>query len=260
MTRTGADSTNAEYLPTGREIYLGYIDGNYRSYDAIKARFPHALVVPIATQASGNVGTVGDGPPDNGTWPEWIRWVVRRRAAGVDPTIYTDASSWAEASQAFTHAGVAQPHWWIAKWDGIAEVPAGTVGKQYAEHTNRYDDNLFADYWPGVDPAPSAPSPAPPGAGGGGGGSGTGSSGPGPQLPSMRVKTMLLMNAGAAGIWLLSGSLYVHVVDVDAYHAFEAAGVAVVSIDAAQHAALLAAYQALTTAKVTTGEVPVSKA
>jgi len=247
VTRTGADSTNAEYLPAGKDIYLGYVDGNYRSYDAIKARFPHALVVPIATQASGNVGIVGDGPPDNGTWPEWVGWVVRRRKAGVDPTMYTDKSDWPTAVRAFNAAGVAQPHWWIASWDNHPEVPAGSIGKQYLEVPRRYDLSLFADYWPGVDPKPAAG-----GGGGGGGGTTTTGTGGGTTPTIRRVKDMILMQVTASGgqapgIWLLSGAIYVHMADSADVRALTAVGVPTAHITLTQHDVFLAAYQALTT-------------
>lgn len=245
MTRTGADSTVAEYLPTGQDIYLGYVDGKYQSYNAIKARFPHALVVPIATQASGNVGIVGDGPPDNGTWPGWVGWVVRRRAAGVDPTMYTDKSSWATGIQAFNAAHVAQPHWWIADYDDHPEVYPGSVGKQYQSVPNRYDLSLFADYWPGVDPKPAPP--------GGGGTTTTGGGGtpPPPQPPAIaRVKDMLLLevpNAAGTGedVYLLSGDLYVHVPDGATFGALKAAGVPVAKVSGAFGDGIAAAVASL---------------
>jgi len=245
VTRRGADSTNAEYLPEGMDIYLGYIDGNYRSYDAIRARFPHALVVPIATQAGGNVGIVGDGPPDNGTWPEWVKWVQRRRAAGVDPTINTNASTWPVAVKAFNDAGVAQPHWWIAKWDNHPEVISGTIGKQYESLPNRYDLSLFADYWPGVDPKPAST---------GGGGTGTTSTPTGTSAGTTttkpRIKDMIMcyvtpQGTANPGIWLLSGAMYVHMADGADVSAITGAGVPEVHITVTQHNAFLAAYEAL---------------
>jgi hypothetical protein len=247
VTRTGADSTVAAYLPEGMDIYLGYVDGNFRSYDQIKARFPGKLVVPIATQASGNVGIVGDGPPDNGTWPEWVAWVQRRRKAGVDPTINTNSSTWPAAVKAFNDAGVAQPHWWIAKWDDHPEVISGTIGKQYKSVPQRYDLSLFADYWPGVDPKPAA------GGGGGTGGTTTGTgSGTGTSTTTRRVKNMLLIYVIASGgqnpgIWLLSGALYVHMTSPADVTALGDAGVPTAHLTLAQHDAFLTAYKALTT-------------
>jgi hypothetical protein len=240
VTRTGADSTNAEYLPAGLDLYLGYVDGNYRSFDAIRARFPGRLVVPIATQPSGNVGVVGDGPPDNGSWPEWVEWVVRRRHDGVDPTMYTDQSSWPAGVQAFNQAGVAQPHWWIAHWNDHPAIPAGAIGVQYQSVPNRYDLSAFVDYWPGVDPVPKPP--AGPGTGTPAGGTGSSSH---PQPPAQRVKDMLLTAVPHPGetyhdYYLLSGPLYVHVPDIPTLKALQDAGIPSAQITTAMHTAILA--------------------
>jgi hypothetical protein len=158
MTRTMYDAIYADDLPSGGDLYAGYIDGDWPDDGAIAQRFSPVPVVGIATSADTDGGTVGDGPPDNGTWPEWIQWVVRRRAAGVDPTINTNRSTWEAGIAAFEAAGVAQPHWWIAAYvDDPADVPvipAGAVAQQYYDFGD-YDVSVVADYWPGVDPEPA---------------------------------------------------------------------------------------------------------
>jgi hypothetical protein len=166
--RHGVDVADASKAPGGFDIYLGYIDGKYQSYNGLRSRFPGKLIVPIAVYTSTNAGLVFDGPPDNGTWPGVVSWVRMRRAAGVDPTVYTDGDQWPVGQAAFKSAGVAEPHWWIASWNGIQTIPAGAIGHQYA-NTDPYDLSVFADYWPGVDPAQGSgtggstkPAPAPP--------------------------------------------------------------------------------------------------
>lgn len=162
-----ADSTDAADLPVGKDLYAGYVDGAWPSYDAIKARFPAATVVGICTNPGNSAGVVGDGPPDDGSWDEWVQWVQRRRGAGVDPTMYTDASGWQSGKTAFAAHNVPEPHWWIADWTGTAaEPPAGAVALQYASPSEgsggHFDLSTVADYWPGVDPAPApAPDPTP---------------------------------------------------------------------------------------------------
>lgn len=151
--RTMYDGITPANLPSGGDLYAGYVDGRWPDAAAIAERFPGKPVVRIATSTSTNDGVVGDGPPDNGTWAQWVAWTVRRRAAGADPTVYTNASSWSAGIQAFKDAGVAQPHWWIAHYDGDPTIPAGAVSKQYASNAS-YDTSSVADYWPGVDPAP----------------------------------------------------------------------------------------------------------
>jgi hypothetical protein len=81
-----------------------------------------------------------------------------RRAAGADPTIYCNASTWPAVRAAFAAANVAEPHYWIAKYDGDPTIPAGAVAKQYrGDVAPGYDVSSVVDYWPGVDPAPTNP-------------------------------------------------------------------------------------------------------
>lgn len=156
MVRKMFDGITPSLLPPGGDLYAGYVDGKWPDAKAIGGMFHGKLVVRIAVSPSTNDGVVGDGPPDNGSWPAWVEWVVMRRAAGVDPTMYTNASSWSAGKAAFAAAKVAEPHWWIAHYDGDPTIPAGAVAKQYASNGS-YDTSSVADYWPGVDPAPRPP-------------------------------------------------------------------------------------------------------
>lgn len=156
--RTMYDAINASSLPTGGDLYAGYIDGHYNDYSAIQLRFLLPIVA-IATNPTTNNGQVGDGPPDNGSWPEWVSWVQMRRSADADPTMYTNASSWAAGKAAFDSAGVPQPHWWIAHYDNDPTIPVGAVAKQYASNS-LYDTSSVAEYWPGVDSVPLTSTPS----------------------------------------------------------------------------------------------------
>lgn len=162
MARTMYDAIDASLLPTGGDLYAGYVDGRWPSYAAIKKRFPKALVLGIATNPNTNDGIIGDGPPDNGTWSEWIGWVQRRRAAGQDPWINTNQNNdWTPGIEAFRAANVAEPHWWVANYDGSPVLPSGALMKQYASNAD-YDTSSCAAYLPGIDPAPVTPPPPPP--------------------------------------------------------------------------------------------------
>jgi hypothetical protein len=154
VTRSMYDAIYADDLPPGADLYAGYVDGDWPDANAIAERFPGVRVVRVATSPSTNDGVVGDGPPDNGTWAQWVAWVVMRRRAGVDPTMYADAADWAAGIAAFQAAGVPLPHWWIAEYDGDPTIPAGAIAKQYASNED-FDTSSVADYWPGVDPAPA---------------------------------------------------------------------------------------------------------
>lgn len=215
-TRTMYDAIRAESLPVGGDLYAGYIDGLYNDAGAIAARFPDKQVVHITVKPSDNEGAIGDGPPDNGTWPEWVQWVQARRANGSDPSINTNQSNWAAGKAAFASAGVAEPHWWIAHYDNDPTIPTGAVAKQYASNS-LYDTSSVAEYWPGVDPVPTPPVTTT------------------PEEDDMRLIQ------SPAGIWLLSGNLYVHIDNSDAVLSLQAAGVQTAHVDAVFHASLVAA-------------------
>lgn len=159
--RTLYDAVNADnILAADRtpEMVAGYIDkiklepwsgGDW-------ALFPNAVKVTIVKKASTNGGHVLDVEIGDATPAEAPGWVKMRRAAGADPTVYVQLSRWAEVRAAFATAKVAEPHYWIAHYDGDPTIPAGAVAKQYrGDVAPGYDVSSVLDYWPGVDPAPS---------------------------------------------------------------------------------------------------------
>lgn len=232
------DACDPNGIPRGATMVGGYVDAGCRWTPGAWGMFPNAVKVRIASLPSTNDGVVGDGPPDNGTWPQWVAWVVMRRHAGVDPTMYTDADQWSTGQGAFRAAGVAEPHWWVANWNNTATVPPGAVAHQYADKGDVYDLSAVLDYWPGVDPAPSN-APVPPPA-------------PAPDLSTLEDPVIILgVSPDPAnptvnqGIWLLSGGLYVHIPDPSDVIALTSQGVKQASIDFQFHQNLLAGAAAL---------------
>lgn len=155
MSRVMFDSTNINDIPTTASMVAYYIDGIYATTSAIvRARFPHAVLVPISAVGTDN-GLVGDVEPGCMTVPQGVTWVQMRRLANADPTIYcNEMNAWAGIRQAFHNAGVVEPHYWVADYDNIAVLPAGAIAKQYANPTltgGHYDKSIVADFWPGVD-------------------------------------------------------------------------------------------------------------
>lgn len=151
MTRTMYDAVTAANVPADATLVAGYGDGYYQDVEAFRARFPHATVVEIAVSSHHNLGQVLDVETGDATPAEAPGWVSMRRAAGVDPSVYCNSSTWPQVRAAFTRAGVAEPHWWIAQYDGNPTIFPGAVAKQYAD-PGPYDLSAVADYWPGVDP------------------------------------------------------------------------------------------------------------
>lgn len=158
MTRLMYDSVTPADLPKDATLVAGYVDGHYRNITAIRILFPHALVVGIAVDSHTNEGIVLDVEKGDATPTESVQWVVMRRHAGKDPTVYCSSSEWNAVKAAFHAAGVAEPHYWIAQWDGVQKVPAGAVAKQYKDASpgHHYDTSVVTSYWPGVDPHPAS--------------------------------------------------------------------------------------------------------
>jgi hypothetical protein len=162
--RTMYDGITPSAVPAGAQLYAGYLSGKWPSYSALAAGHPTAVHVSISISASYNGGIVLDIENGDATPTESVDWVIKRRAAGVDPTAYCNTSTWGDVRKAFQTRKVAEPHYWLAQYDSVATIPAawtaaGVVAKQ---HTNKsgYDISVVADYWPGVDPEPTPTPPA----------------------------------------------------------------------------------------------------
>lgn len=150
MTRTMYDSVNVSGIPASAKMVAGYVDGHYANFALMRSRFPSAIVVGIAVSPHTDAGTVIDVEKGDATPAGAVSWVLMRRRAGCDPTVYCNQAAWSQVRAAFQSAGVAEPHYWIAKWDGVASLLPNTVAKQYQNHAS-YDVSAVADHWPGVD-------------------------------------------------------------------------------------------------------------
>jgi hypothetical protein len=160
--RTMYDAIHPLNIPVTAQMVAGYVDGLYRWTAANWARFPNAVKVRIAVFPSTNDGHVLDVELGDATPAQAPGWVLRRRAAGIDPTVYCSLAAWPAVKAAFNAAHVTQPHYWIAAYPGNgANLYPGAVAHQYA-NPGPVDISVVADYWPGVDPAPSPASDIPP--------------------------------------------------------------------------------------------------
>jgi hypothetical protein len=170
MTRVMYDGLNTDAAAIGAQaqpgdLVAGYGDGLYAWSDADWAHIaPGVIRIVIVVFATTNAGMILDCEPGNCTPGESVDWVLMRRAEGVDPTVYCNeknlTTGWPAIRAAFQARGVPEPHYWVANYDGVVVVPAGAVGKQYADDTmlgTRWDISVVADYWPGVDPTPTDP-------------------------------------------------------------------------------------------------------
>ena len=155
MTRRMYDSVHPGLIPLDCQLVAGYVDGAYRWTFADWVRFAGKVTVPIAVSASTNDGIVLDVERFDATPAQAPGWVTMRRAAGKDPSVYCSQSVWPTVRNAFIDAQVPEPHYWIAAYPGDGPVvPAGAVAHQWVDHGD-YDESVVADYWPGIDPAPT---------------------------------------------------------------------------------------------------------
>jgi hypothetical protein len=170
MPRKMYDSTRALDIPADAQMVAGYVDGAYKWSGSDWQHWAHVRGVGIATSAATNDGRVLDVETGDATAIQAPGWVTMRRAAGVDPSVYCNLSTWASVRQAFQRLNVPEPYYWIASWDEVYAPLADAIAKQYDHppHSGgHYDLSWVADYWPGVDPPPSsggggAPPPPPP--------------------------------------------------------------------------------------------------
>jgi hypothetical protein len=164
--RTMHDSTNPADLPGDTQGALGYINGIYGPAHAAFGvagwdpsswdRFTSASAkgeISVYPTGEGNIGDVEPGC----IWPvsEAPTYVMHCRADGRDPTIYCDLNNWPAVRQAMQAAGLVEPHYWIALWDEMANLPwADALAKQYDHppHSGgHYDLTFVPGNWPGVD-------------------------------------------------------------------------------------------------------------
>ena len=163
--RTMYDTVNADRLPADARLVAAYVDGLYANEAAVRARCPHATVVTITVFGHSDAHVI-DCEAGDATPPQAAAWAKAQIAKGHKPTIYCNLTAWpmvkAEVAKAGIPAGAVS--YWVARYDGKAEMIPGAVAKQYQERTDQnLDYSIAADYWPGVDPTPPAPAkPAPP--------------------------------------------------------------------------------------------------
>lgn len=153
--RTMYDSITPANIPAGAVLVAGYADGFYANLSGLAARFPGATVVSIAVHPSTRAQVL-DVESGDATPAQAVQWCTQTMADTPNRllTVYCNTSVWPQARAAFQAAGVAEPNYWVAAYDGDPTIPAGAVAKQWLGDYQGYDQSSVADYWPGVDPTP----------------------------------------------------------------------------------------------------------
>lgn len=157
------DSISAASIPATATIMAGYINGNYRSYEAMRARFPFQTVLSISVDPH-QAADILDIETGDATPAQSPAWVNLSRAAGHHPTLYMNRSTYPAVLAANT---ATKPDYWGAQYDGVGICPPEWVAKQFHD-AGPWDISVIGGYWAAVDgpikPAPPAPPkpPAPP--------------------------------------------------------------------------------------------------
>lgn len=143
------------------DVLAGYDDGAWPDAATLAARFPGKLVLRYTVDATDDEGDALDVETGDATPQVAPGWVQRRRAAGHGgPLVYCSESSWPDVRAAFADQGVPPPGYIVASYGAAPVIPVGAVGLQYAGTVQGpgglYDENVIADYLPGIDPATSA--------------------------------------------------------------------------------------------------------
>jgi hypothetical protein len=233
--RTMFDAVTPGNLPRSAVMVAGYVDGLYENVAAIRARFPNALEVSIAVRWTDRAQVL-DVENGDATPAQAVTWCTDTMSdvSNDDLTVYANADTMPAVRAAFKAAVVTLPQLFVADYDGVAELPAGYIAKQFASNA-AYDTSVVADYWPGVDPAPKPPAPPAP---------------PEVDVPLTQadavlvVKTLLATPVGEQGDTPATRTVEELLAYLDAHHRTDLAAVAGVSSEVATVAAAVKALAA----------------
>jgi hypothetical protein len=141
------DSVNVGNIAAGAAVVAGYVDGRYANVTALRARFPDAVIIEITVTGLPGI-EVCDCEAGNLTPAQAAQWAHNEVSAGRRPTIYCSTSTRPAVVAALAPYGlefVRDVDNWVAHYDGVPEVPPGSVAKQYASAS--YDSNVALPNW-----------------------------------------------------------------------------------------------------------------
>jgi hypothetical protein len=155
MTRLMYDSITPGNIPSSATMVAGYADGLYSNLGAMRARFPHATIVSIAVRWTTRAQVL-DVETGDATPAQAVQWCTQTMAdkSNHELSVYCNTDTWPSVREAFKAAGVTEPNYWVARYDGDPTIPAGAVAKQHIGDTHGYDVSSVSAYWPGIDPKP----------------------------------------------------------------------------------------------------------
>jgi hypothetical protein len=118
--------------PLDTKYALVYIDGQFSQFAAAKKRIPKAWLIQATVE--GQPGVALFDCENAGQAFAAVTWAAKEVAINRRPTIYCNRTTRPTVAIALSKLGLSFVHdvdWFCANPDGVAEVPAGAVAKQY---------------------------------------------------------------------------------------------------------------------------------
>jgi hypothetical protein len=213
------DAVNGYNLPSGLDLYAGYIDGEYADWTLIASRFGAGISLKI-TAIPGSQwaleADVCDCETGDYTPQQAAAWALARLRGHNVARIYSSRSTWPQVVR-FLGTLDTEVLWWAATLDGTTAVP-GAAAVQFTNHGNLWDESVISDvrWWPAANP----PAPAP------------------PSQPGKDPDMILVRNTATGEVATFNGAQKVHLADQAAVSAFQTAGLALVELDANSYTAI----------------------
>lgn len=166
------DSTNVAAIPSNATLILTYIDGQYNTYAAARARFPTARLVTTTTTFNGNLAAqIYDCERGDGNAQQAAAWAQQQLHLHQRPTIYcsrigSPGYGWPDVQRALTalNISLSAVDFGIADYTGKPHLVVGSAFTQYASPAfgsgGDYDISLTNGVWPNVPPSAMLNKPA----------------------------------------------------------------------------------------------------
>lgn len=152
------DAVDVAAIPAGAETVLAYIDGDFQTLGAVRARFPHATILTVTTNGRNraNICDVESGDATPAIAAEGVR-------DGLYKTAYSAKSNKGPLDAAM---GALNWDWYAADPTGEEHLDSDSVATQWAwpghGSPGNFDISVTNGTWPNVAPVPAPTPPAPP--------------------------------------------------------------------------------------------------
>lgn len=111
------DDVDVSLLPKGAQAYAGYVDGKWKTYAELQAKFPKAHLLSIAVFPWDDADCL-DVEPGDATIAQAPKWVKKQIARGIKPCVYTAISDAQKLVTALSKAGIKRSQYrlWTAHY------------------------------------------------------------------------------------------------------------------------------------------------